>query len=338
MGAPQFSNWFAIPANGQIPAQYLPAGVMQYRWRIDTDIEIPFSWWGIGGGTMRMTHELQIGEAFRSTDELALVCVVLKDLFTAGLIAFWTYYPGTYRFSAQETVPTLLGFQGGWEYWGPTSDYGLTAGAVDGVLVSPIYEVEIPQGSTVEVKRYYPCSNLPRGYQVQMRTAPGGRVKTPMLIDPVTHEQHLPRVIEGCLLWRSPKGIVSGLGVKLADGVATVAPGVCWIEFTRRELRQAATVAAGTGGTRQVSLVWADGVLAPVVHEQPLGDQPHCCLAQIVGTRVTGLGGTLVATGVTDFAVGRREDGRLVVRVDTREEQDRIYWSRDRGVTWEQQA
>jgi len=342
MAAPKFGNWFQVKDGQAIPSQHLPASHWQYRWRIDTDFDIPYSWWGTSGGTTKMKFALKIGDGFQSEDEISFVCVVQEDLFTVGLLAFWTYYPGVIRMSGGQAYPTFAGDEGWWEYWGPTSDYGLTAGDIDGALYSPIYELDLPVGAVVDVTKYHYCTNLPGGYRLEMRTARGGaNTRTRMLIDPVAADRHTFRVVNKALLRRtrlSAEGVLdgaqSGLGVSIAGGVVTVAAGTAIVDYQSWELMAAAQVSAGSGTVYIFFEPLAGGLGQIVTSPGPLGT-PACCLGMVEGGKtLTALNGTLVATGVEDYSVGRHEDGAMVVCYDTAGAQGTMVVSRDRGVTW----
>lgn len=162
-----------------------------------------------------------------------------------------------------------------------------------------------------------------------------------MLVDPVTNDQHLPRLVDDMLVLRSqtPQGLTGvqeGLGISVASGTLTVAAGTAIVDYL--SYRLPAAVVLAVSGTRYVyaepAASGAD-VLEVALYESPQPSRRGICLGRVTASRATACQGVLVAAGVSSYALGRQEDGTLVMRYDTDDEDDLEARSRDRGVTWQ---
>jgi hypothetical protein len=162
-----------------------------------------------------------------------------------------------------------------------------------------------------------------------------------MLIDPVTHDQVLPRIIEEMLIVRSQlhdgaAGPREGLACSYESGVVTVTAGMAVIGYQELRLAAPATLAVGTTGTHYIYLVSDPDNAGRLILQESDGPLAVAawCLGRVKSGRYTAAGGVLVADGVSEAAPGRREDGTMVLRYDTSDADDVEAVSYDRGVTW----
>jgi hypothetical protein len=342
MAAPKFSEWFAVGRDGEIGSQHLPAAFFQYRWRVDTEFMVPTSWFGVSGGVMKMIFALGIGEEFKSEDLLNMFCVTLRDPMTGGFIAFYTYYPALVSSSAALTIPTFAGADPYWIYAGLTSDWGIALGFIDGWFMSPIYQFRLESDASVDVQKWYPSSNINGGWFLEMRTAPATALRNSMLIDPVTGDKHLFRITAKALLCRrrmydgSEDGKQTGLVLTYGGGSLHCTAGTAKIDYNDFAMAAAQDLLVPNAGTFYLFVTPDEkGDLELLYATAPL-PIPALCMGKLVNGVLDGtLNGTLVAAPVDDYAVGRQEDGAIVVRYDSGSNQDAMVVSRDRGVTWE---
>ena len=353
MPAPKFSNWFVVEDLEEIPVEHLPAAYWQYRWVISTDFEIPESWLGVSGGLMTLDFELAIGEEFNSTDRIRFVCVTLRDYFIGSLLAFYTYYPGLQTTSAVLDVPTFGGNQPYWVYDGDSQGASLENGFIRGWWHSPIYKLGLPVGSVVDIIKFHPSSEILGGVMLQMRTARGAAGKRRTLVDPVTSNEHLPRVVDGMLLLRTRThdgmtGVQSGLGVSLGaitggTVAVTVGPGAANVGYADHQLAAAATLDVSQSGSwyllaRPLTPALSQGERElEIVAEQMPVSYPSVCIGRVKNGALTSCNGVLIADDVDDgtYSPGRTEDGRMSITWDSGASLDMRKESSDRGVTWE---
>lgn len=209
-------------------------------------------------------------------------------------------------------------------------------------LYSVGYLIPLPSGAIFEVTFHNIGNANLRFARVLTSVLPGGGQRD-MMIDPVTSDQHLPRVTAGMLLVRTTlhdgaAGPRDGLALTYADGVATVAPGSAVIGHVSCTATAPLTLTVPAGTQYLYLEPAADGTLALTSAAGPVA-RPAWCLGMVSGGRLTPCSGVLVATGVTDGTerIGRREDGRLVLRADLDGGEEDVEWvSRDRGVTWDE--
>lgn len=207
-------------------------------------------------------------------------------------------------------------------------------------VYSANYLVPLPAGAIFKVRFHNIGAPDLRFAPIMTSVLPGvARRKKRMLLDPVTSDQHLPRIVSEMLLVRTAlstggmTGVESGLGVSYSGGVATVQPGTAVIGFQACSLGAAATVEM-SAGQYLFAVPGAGGVLHLVADAGPR-ESAAVCLGRLKGTTFTPCNGVLVADEVEEVAIARREDGVIVLRYDAGTAQDVEKVSRDRGVTWE---
>lgn len=208
-------------------------------------------------------------------------------------------------------------------------------------VYSALYELRLPAGALIHITHhelYVADLTFPPLFTSVL---PGGGQRDTM-IDPVTQDQYLPRVVSGMLLVRTTlhdgeAGPRTGLQLSYAAGVATVSAGSGVIGHQPVVAASALTLAVPTSGTHYLFLEpTSDGGLALTSDTGPVG-RAAWCLGRVQAGTLTAASGVLVATGVTDGTerIARREDGRLVLRYDTDGgNEDVALTSCDRGVTW----
>ena len=120
MASPKWSEWRLVGSEGEIPEELLPAGQLQYLWRL-TYIWPPDDTWGVSGRLFRMTGDLRIeadGEAvFTTEDRIVFVCTCFMF---GSIVDLWTYYAGTLEMLAHggelvDPPPPSFG-QPDWQY------------------------------------------------------------------------------------------------------------------------------------------------------------------------------------------------------------------------------
>lgn len=331
MAALKWSNWFPIPDDGVIPEQHLPAARFQYYWGIDTTFDIPGSW-GFSGGTMRLDFELAIGEQYHSNDRANFICMTL--------FMFYEYIPGNMTMTGFATYPHFTEAGPYFVTDTPDDTGGIGTGFIQGSLYSPMFKVPLPAGTTVDVQQFTPQVPMGGGYQLWMRVAGGGKKKKVMLKDPVCGDEFLPRIEMEMLVLRTKlydgfAGPRHGLALSYSAGVAIVSAGSGVVGFQDVAAEAALTLDVETTGTHYLFLV-PDGA-GGVALESSDGpyDGPAWCLGRVRNNALAKCSGVLIAVAADDVAIGRGEDGRLLVRYDYGNEQDLSKVSRDRGVTWE---
>lgn len=332
MAAPKWGNWFIVDSSGEdegvIPARYLPAGWLQYRWTLDAEFDIPGSW-GFSGGSMRLDWEIGLGSSFASNDRVTFIC--------ATLFGMYTYYAGTIVMTGQDTYETL-GKSGGY-YVDDGSSGGMGLPYIRGELYSPLYRVALPAGSVVDVQHFSPQVELMGGYVLWMRTAPGAGGKRKMLIDPVTNDQYLPRIENRMLVCRTDAydgsvGRRSGLLVSYAGGEATATAGSAVIGWQECTADSVLTCPVATTGVAYVFLVPNSAGGIDLVTDVGPRASAAWCVGRVTNGVYASCDGVLVADGADDYAIARREDGSIVLRYDSGSLRDLSKVSRDRGVTW----
>lgn len=337
MASPKWGNWFVAGTDGgggEIPDDRLPAAWIQYYWDIDTTFDIPGSW-GFSGGRMSIDFDIQISDAegtpvFTSHDHFPAICETLFGMYE--------YIPGNPTMSAFPSVPHLG--EGGPYYvtLQPDDTGGMGQGYIRGELYSPMYQVAIPAGATVDVLHWTPQTEMMGGFALWMRTALGGGVTKRMAIDPVTGDEYLPAITSGMLTmrvssWDGMSGRRAGLGVSYAGGVATVQAGHAVIGHQDCYADSALTANVPTTGTYYVFLAPAAGGLSLLVGTGPQ-QTPAWCVGRVKNGAFAACDGVLIADGTDACAVDRREDGLIVVRYDSGTQRDLRAVSRNRGVTW----
>jgi len=356
MAAPRFGEW-RFWEEGAAPEGLLPAAYVQYRWTVHEEFLPSPVWLGLGGGMLPMTFELEFsagGEVvLASEDFVEFLCITLEDPFIMGLVNLYTYHPNRMTTTGPETYPTFGGPQLDWQYTAPSTGMGIYQVWVIGLLVSPVYQVDLPAGTTLDALHWFPCSGVPSpGWALEVRTAPGGRPEKVLIVDHQSGNQTSFRIHGDILLartwlsgYRTYDGPRTGLAVTAGTGLSVdVSAGEAYLGHRPCSMAEAATVELTGAATNHV---WARAltggppvpleVLATTGEEIPDG-QP--CLLAIVscsGTEVTGVEevpGSVVAFDVTSCGGQRTESGRMVVTVDRDSETDVRYASGDGGLTW----
>ncbi len=332
-----WTDWRPVEDGGTIPEELLPATRFQYLWRIHHDFAI-----ALETGTIRMEFRTKFG-SHQLLDKAAFTFYAPHDPLGGG-VSFYTYWlgSGTTEVEAGE-AKRPSGATTGQLVFSPGSYGGMGGmwGYFYGDLYGDIWVGDIGADERVEFVNWYPCSGIPHGKQLWLRTLKG---EAPMqtVLDPVTHNTHEFWTYRGQLITRRrlntdglADGLRSGGGVLISDGRVVCYPGLVVIG-QRQYTSQMVSLSVPTAASYLVMIVVQNGVATPVLHSTGPYPQPHCCIARVDGSVVSQdlqqLG--TVITGDCDlFSAWIEDDGAL--RVDVNGVGERVrYESRDRGASW----
>jgi hypothetical protein len=351
MGSPQFSEWKAVGSGGEIAAELLPAGFLQYRYSLDYIWTPDDFWFGMDGGLFSFTGHVAVGELV-SEDVVKFLCFVMG---IAGLVDLWTYYPGTMTTTGPANCPTFGGDQLDWQYdpaFG-SAGFGIDQLYIVGCLVSPIYEIDLDEGAAFTTKTLRPQYAIEGSWALEVRTAPGAAGANEMVKDNATGDKYLMRLHDKvlfCKRWlgayQSPDGPTIGMQVEAAGGLSVVVrAGQAYFGLVPAVLAADATLTLPASATSHVWARWT-GTETEVLATQaeiPSGDAYLLAIVK-AGTSVTPgdidqtARGSVVVIGGDDYSAVGHEDGRLECAVDMGSERDVMYESRDRGLTWERRT
>lgn len=331
MAAPKWSAWYPVPEDGDLDPLGLPCALFEYYWGIDTEFDIPGSW-GFNGGTMALMFELAIGEVFRSSDRASFICMTLFGMYE--------YIPGVMSMTGFAEYPHVS--EAGPYFVTDNVDDtgGIGTGWIQGCFYSPTYRVALPAGTTVDVQGFTPQVPMGGGYQLWIRVAGGGKKRKVMLKDPVAGDEYLPRIEMEMLVlrtrlrdgWAGPR---SGLVLTYSNGTATVSAGSGIIGFQSVTAADPLTLDVATSGTYYLYLVPDGAGGVTLESSETTYSSPAWCLGRVKNGALAKCSGVLIAEDADDVAIARGEDGRLIVRYDSGDDQDLTKTSNDRGVTWE---
>jgi hypothetical protein len=331
MPAAKWGNWFPINAQGDIPEQHLPCAMFQYYWGIDTIFDIPGGW-GFSGGRMSIDFEISIGDRYHSNDHASFICMTLFGMYE--------YIPGVMTMTGFPTYPHFSEAGPFFVTDTPDDTGGMGEGYIQGSLYSPMFKVPLPAGTTVDVQEWTPQVPMQGGYQLWMRVVGGAKRPKRMVKDPVSGDEYLPRIEMEMLVLRTRlhdgfAGPRVGLVLTYANGVATVTAGSGVIGHQDVTAAEALTADVATTGTHYLHLVPDDAGGVTLESSDGPYDGPAWCLGRVKNNVLAKCSGVLIADDVDEVAIGRGEDGKLIVRYDSGNSQDLSKVSTDRGVTWE---
>ena len=241
-----------------------------------------------------------------------------------------TTFPTSFQTWENRAEQPILVYPAGYDGTGP----------VEFDVYTAPYLIPLPAGALFKIRHGEIGNTNLRFRPVLTSVLPAGGRKQ-MLVDPVTGDQHLPRIENGMLTVRTVAhdGMVgrrSGLVVTYGGGVVTATAGravIGWQECTAAtELK----LSLGTSEKRYIYLQPnRDGGIDLVAEAGPVA-RAAWCVGRVSNGRFASCDGVLIADGVdVEPPFGRREDGTLVIRYDTAGARDVAAVSRDRGVTWE---
>ena len=357
---PILSEWKNVDSDdGSIPETLLPCGLFQYRWVVAHSFPLD-PYLGIGGGTLTMEWELAV-DSLESVDTVEFRLITQRDFLLGWLCAFYTYYPAKLTTTGPNTTSTT-GKQGlVWRSEGPTVGAGITEGFIMGLLYSPVYELALTPGATVDVRKHFPCSGIGGlGYILQVRTALGGETEMPVVTDHPTRDQHHFRIHRKALLmrtWLSAfatfDGPTFGLSTSTGSGLSvSVTAGEALVGHMPAELATDATVEV-TASAR--SYIWAvideeatgQAAVPQLKIEATVGDEKPegiACLLGIVdagsdAVPASGIDtehqGVVVCFDADQYgAAPPGEDGALRCIVDRGTSNDEVWESTDKGLRW----
>ena len=358
---PVLSDWKNVDsADGSIPEALLPCACLQYRWVV-SHMFTPPPGWGVSGGKITMEWELALDD-LASIDTVRFMVVVFVDPLLPGVILSYAYWDEYLHTTGPETVETLGGDELTWvpeTYLGGASE---TEVLIAGTLMSPVYELELAAGATVDVRKHFPCSGIGGvGWILQVRTAPGGETEMPVLTDHPTRDQHHFRLHRKVLLMRtwlsafsSFDGPTYGLELSPGSGLSVaVSAGGGLIGHMPAALVPGATVDVAASTRNHI---WAvideeatgQAVLPQLKIEATVGDEKPEGIAYLLGI-VDASSDAVAASGIDTEHQGvvvcfdadqygaspPGEDGSMRCVVDRGSSTDEIWESTDKGLRWD---
>lgn len=348
------SDWTLVASDGTIPEELLPASIVQYRWVCHHEFPVPPGF-GVNGGTYEMEWELGIAgstPAFESTDYVKFQCITLQDILFAGMIAFYTYYPTELTTTGPEIADTIGGVDPYWADDWPNYGIGLDELYITGWWHSPVYELALAAGATVNVTKHATQSGIPSpGWMLEMRTQLGRRAGRVTLKDCAVGDLHRFRIYSGMLLdrrwlnaYQSLDGPSDGCAVAAGTGLtAVVSAGDAYLGYRPLSLAAAATVDLEPSTTNHVWLTIDESGSTPALAVEVTQETLPDGVAYLIGTvetnadsvaSVDGMArGTVVTFEADDYGGVIHDDGRIEVNVESGSEET-TYVSRDRGLTW----
>lgn len=308
-----------------------PARGWQWCYSIDQEVEDGLHEWEMSFRVLRSDGETVV---FEST----LVLPILVTPGGGGFPAIWSIQNARIEQVYPETPAT----------WQNESDQPLVLPLNDGDLpvqcevYSAHYLVPLPARAIFDVT-FHNVGTPDLRFAPVLTSVLSSRARKRMLLDPVSADQYLPRIENEMLVVRTQAydGMVgprTGLALSYADGTATATAGSAVIGYATYEapgeLRLEGVPTTGTVYLFLVPDEETEGrVKLAYGTEAPAG--AAWCLGRVKSNRLQRCSGVLVADGVDEVAIDRREDGLIVLRYDAGSEEDLVAISRDRGVTWE---